>query len=230
MLQLQRQNKIMEHLKQHKEMTVKELCAVLYCSCATVRRDLCELEQQGLLKRSFGGAVINESFFDQQPLLVRSEKNISEKQRICAKAQHLLHPGDTVFVDASSTTYFLYSHMQNIPDLTVITNNPHLNIALSQLRVRNFCTGGEMLNSAIALVGSEAERFVRGMHADAFFFSARGVFDGHIYDSAKEDRDIKIAMLEHSDRHYFLCDSSKFGYKYPFSVTDLSRTDEVISE
>ena len=86
MLQLQRRNDIIRLLKSNKEMTVKELCAELFCSPATVRRDLCELEAQGLIKRSFGGAVFNDSFFDQQPLAIRGVKNISEKQRICAKA------------------------------------------------------------------------------------------------------------------------------------------------
>ena len=230
MLQLQRQNDILRYLKKEKELTVKELCAMLYCSQATVRRDLAELEKQGLVKRSFGGAVLNESFFDQQPLAVRGVKNVTEKQRICAKAAQFLCPGETIFIDASSTTCFLASHLKNIPDLIVITNNPHLNILLSQMKVRNYCTGGEMLNSSIALVGSEAERFVRGIRADAFFFSARGVFEGGIYDSSKEERDIKIAMLEHSRKHYFLCDSAKFDNAYPYLITRQELLEETITE
>ena len=230
MLQLQRQNDILQCLKKEKEMTVKELCAALYCSPATVRRDLAELEKQGLIKRSFGGAVWNDSFFDQQPLSVRGVQNVAEKQRICAKAAQFLHPGETIFIDASSTTCFLASHLKNVPDLTVITNNPHLNVLLSQMKVRNYCTGGEMLNSSIALVGSEAERFVRGIRADACFFSARGVFRGGIYDSSKEERDIKIAMLEHSRKHYFLCDSAKFDNAYPYLITHQELLEETITE
>lgn len=230
MLQLQRQNDIMRLLKKEKELTVKELCAVLYCSPATVRRDLCELEKQGLVKRSFGGAVLNESFFDQQPLSIRGVKNIAEKQRICAKAAQFLNKGETVFIDASSTTYFLAPYLKDIPELTVITNNPHLNIVLSQMNVRNYCTGGEMLNSSIALVGSEAERFVRGIHADLFFFSARGICKGQIFDSSKNERDIKIAMLSHSTRHYFLCDSTKLEKTYPYVITDEDSVDSIITD
>ena len=230
MLRLQRQNDILQLLKKEKELTVKELCAALYCSPATVRRDLCELEQKGLLKRSFGGAVLNESFFDQQPLYVRGVDRISEKQRICAKAAQLLHGGETVFIDASTTTYFLAPYLKEVPELTVITNNPHLNIVLSEMHVRNFCTGGEMLTSSIALVGSKTERFVRGIRADAFFFSARGVCDGQIFDSSKGERDIKIAMLAHSARHYFLCDSKKLGKAYPYVITDEKNIDLTVTE
>ncbi len=135
------------------------------------------------------GAVTHESFFDRQPLSIRGVKNIAEKQRISAKAAGLIVPGETIFIDASSTTYFLAPFLKDIPDITVITNNPHLNIVLSEMRVTNYCTGGKMLNSSIALVGSEAERFVRGIHADAFFFSACGYRDGNILDSSKDERD-----------------------------------------
>ena len=229
MLQLNRREQITVLLRERKNMTVKELCASLFCSPATVRRDLRELEKQGVIKRSFGGAVINESFFDQQPLSVRGIKNVAEKQRLCAKAAGLLCEGATVFVDASSTTYFLARYARDIPNLTVITNTPHLNILLSQMNVRNYCTGGEMLNSSIALVGSEAERFVRGIRADAFFFSARGFFEGRIYDSSKAERDIKTAMLENSERSYFLCDSSKLGKPFPYAITEESRITKIIT-
>lgn len=230
MLQLQRHNDIMRLLKQKKNMTVKELCAILYCSPATIRRDLNELEQKGLIKRSFGGAVLNESFFDQQPLSLRGEKQVAEKQRICARCAQLIHPGETIFIDASSTTWFLAPYLKDIPELTVITNNPHLNIVLSQQGVNNYCTGGKMLLHSVALAGSEAERFVRGVYANAFFFSARGFCDGRIFDSSKEERDIKIAMLEHSERHYFLCDSTKQGKTYPFLIADRNSVDAVIAE
>lgn len=230
MLQLKRQADILELLKKEKNLTVKELCARLFCSPATVRRDLAELESQGLVKRSFGGAVLNESFFDQQPLSVRGIRNVDAKQRIAASAATLLRGGETIFIDASSTTYFLAPYLKDIPDLTVITNNPHLNIVLSNMRIKNYCTGGKMLDSSIALVGSEAERFVSGICADVFFFSARGYANGTVTDSSKEERDIKIAMLAHSAKHYFLCDASKLGHTYPYVVTHENGIDQLLSE
>ena len=93
------------------------------------------------------------------------------------------------------------------------------------MNVNNYCTGGKMLNSSVALVGSEAERFVRGIHADSFFFSARGFCDGRISDSSKDERDIKIAMLKNSEKHYFLCDASKQWRAYPYIVADKEQTD-----
>ncbi|MBE6702303.1 MAG: DeoR/GlpR transcriptional regulator [Ruminococcaceae bacterium] len=230
MLQLERQKDILRLLQAKKSMTVKELCAALYASPATVRRDLCALEQSGLLTRSFGGAVLNEVFPDQQPFAVRSGEHIVEKKRVAAKAAAFLHAGETIFLDASSTTYYLAPHLRDLPDLTVVTNSPRTCLALAENGVRCFCTGGELLEGSLALVGSDAERFVRGIRAHVAFFSARGVADGQITDSSKGERDLKIAMLEHAGRSVFLFDRSKEGKVYPHIVTDLSHVDEIVGE
>ena len=230
MLPLQRQNDILRLLGEKKEMTVKELCAALYYSPATVRRDLTELEQRGLLKRSFGGAVLTESYPEQLPLAIRAAKQIAAKKHICAKAAQMIRDGETIFLDASSTTYFLAPHLKGFSDLTVITNNPHLSVVLSEMKIHNFCTGGEMLNDSIALVGSDAERFVYGIHAHKCFFSARGVMGNEISDSSKPERDVKLAMLSRSDQHIFLCDSSKHGQHFPYRIADLSDMTCVVDE
>ena len=230
MLQLQRHNRILALLREHKELSVKELCALLYQSPATIRRDLNALEQQGLLKRSYGGAVLTEVFSDQLPLAIRSAERIPLKKRICAKAARLIEDGDTLFLDASSTTYFLAPHLKSFSDLTVVTNNPHLSIMLSELKIRNHCTGGEMLNDSIALVGRDAERMVSGIFAHKCFFSARGWTDRAVSDSSKAERDIKMAMLCQSDKHYLLCDTSKKGKKFPYIITEPEKLDGIIDE
>lgn len=230
MLQLERQKDLMRLLQEKKSMTVKELCAALFASPATVRRDLAALEQSGLLTRSFGGAVLNEVFPDQQPLAVRSAEHVGEKKRVAARAAMLIRPGQTVFLDASSTTYYLVPHLREIPDLTVITNSPRTCLALAEQGVRSLCTGGEMLEGSLVLAGSDAERFVRGVRAHLFLFSARGVARGEISDSSKAERDLKIAMLEQSERGIFLYDASKEGRSYPYIITTRDRVTAVSEE
>ena len=180
MLQLERRQDILRLLQQRKSMTVKELCDALYASAATIRRDLAALEQAGLLNRSFGGAVLCEVFPDQRPFSVRAGEQTVQKKRIAAKAAPLIRAGETVFLDASTTTHFLVPHLRDIPDLTVITNSPHTCVALAEQGVRSLCTGGELLAGSLALVGSDAERFVREIRAHVCVFSARGLCDGEI--------------------------------------------------
>lgn len=230
MLQLQRHNEILRLLEERKELTVKELCAELFYSPATIRRDLAELEEKGLLKRSFGGAVISETFTDQFPLEIRAAQYLSQKKRICAKAAQFVESGDTIFIAGSTTTFFLASYLSQIPDITVITNSPHMNIRLSEAHVKNLCVGGEMLPNSTVFIGSEAERFIRGIRAAKMFFSARGYSDGIITDSSKTERDIKIAMLEQSKQRYFLFDHSKVGQEYPFCIAKDSDITEFIDE
>lgn len=227
MLQLERQNDILRLLNANREMTVKELCAALFCSPATVRRDLCEMEKQGLLKRSFGGAVRIDSYVDQRPLFLRSAEHIDEKKKIAASAARLIEAGQTVFIDASTTTYFLVDHLKSIPDLTVITNNPYLCIALSELKVRSFCTGGEMLLSSVALVGNDAIRYIEGLRADVAFISCLGYDGEYVYDSSKGERDIKIAMLQNAAKTYLLADASKVGKYFPYKICRLNEIELV---
>jgi len=223
-----RQNDILRLLEERGEVSVKEICGTLFYSPATVRRDLIELEQRGLLKRTFGGAVVSETYAEQLPLVLRAASHIPEKKRICAKAARLIRDGETVFLDASSTTYFMAPYLKG-KDITVITNNPMLCVVLSEMKVKNFCTGGEMLTESVALVGVDAERFVRGIRAHKCFFSARGTRDGEASDSSKAERDIKIAMIQQSRQSFFLCDSSKDGFSYPYTVPLTPRT-EIINE
>lgn len=232
MAQNPRHEHILSILRKDKEVSVKELCSLLYLSPATVRRDLSALERQGLLKRSFGGAVLVETYSDQLPLSIRSAKNISQKKRICERAAAYVSDGDTVFVDASSTTYFLPLYLKGKQDITVITNSPSLCLLLSELRMRSICTGGEMLTGSVALAGGDALRFTEGIRADKFFFSARGYQPegGIISDSSKGERDVKIAMLKNSREAYFLCDESKKGIVFPYKVCSREDVARIISE
>lgn len=230
MLTLERHKKILRLLEVNKSLTVMELCSELFVSPATVRRDLVVLEKEGLLKRSYGGAVINESYTDQIPLSLRSTKNLKAKKKICSKAAEFIKAGQTIFIDNSSTTYFLVPFLNGIPDLTVVTNNPVICTALAEHKIRCFCTGGEMLSGSIALVGSEAERFVSGINADACFISSCGYDDKFCYDISKRERDLKIAMLEHSKKRFYLCDTSKKGKEFPFTITSVLNIDKIIDE
>ena len=229
MLQLKRKNDILQLLREHKELTVKELCAMLYSSPATIRRDLCELESEGLLKRSFGGAVLVEDYSNQLPRNLRYRTNIQAKKALCAKAAQLIHDGDTIFIDASSTTYFLAPYLKKYQELTVVTNNPGLSLLLSDMKIHNLCTGGEMLNDSCALVGKEAEHFVSRIHAHKCFFSARGYTD-IASDSSRFERDIKEEMLAHANQSCFIADPSKRGSSFPYPIVNLADVDCVVVE
>jgi len=230
MLQNDRRRDIVRLLREKGSVTVKELSALLYASPATIRRDLSVLEESGELTRSFGGASLREEFPDETPAMLRMSERIQQKKRAAAYAATLVHAGQTVFIDASTTTYLMIPHLRRIPELTVITNSPRVCVALAESPVHCLCTGGEMLSLAQALIGTDAVRYVSGIRAHAFFFSARGVDSTLISDSSRGERDIKQAMLENSAKAYFLYDCAKFGQSFPYVVCPLSRADALITE
>jgi len=229
MLQLDRQRDIIRMLREHGSVTVKELSASLYASPATIRRDLAALEEAGELSRSFGGASLPD-FPAEIPLSLRMSERIRQKKRAAARAAALLSPGQTVFIDASTTTCLMAPHLHRIPDLTVITNSPRLCVALAESHVHTLCTGGEMLTLAQALTGTDAVRFISGIRAHAVFFSARGICAGEITDSSRSERDVKLAMLENAAHAYFVCDTGKVGQSFPYLVCPKTRLDAVITE
>ena len=230
MLTILRQEEIMSILRERKSATVQQLSELLFASGSTIRRDLSALEEAGELTRSFGGASVREVFPDQTPAVLRLGERLRQKKRAAAIAASLIQPGQTIFIDASTTTYLMYPHLRNIPDLTVITNSPRLCVALAESHVHNLCTGGEMLSLAQALTGSDAQRFVAGIRAHAVFFSSRGIDAENITDSSRAERDIKQAMVENAVKSYFIFDTAKEGQMFPYVVCPRSRVTAVIDE
>jgi DeoR/GlpR family transcriptional regulator of sugar metabolism len=156
--------------------------------------------------------------------------SVDRNEGMLEVAKSYLESGDTIFIAGSTTTFFLAEYLRQIPNITVITNSPHMNIRLSEAHVKNLCAGGEMLPNSTVLVGSETERFIRGIRAAKFFFSARGYANGVISDSSKSERDIKITMLEQSQKSYFLYDRSKLDQVYPFCIAKDTDVTELIDE
>ncbi|EGD49836.1 transcriptional regulator, DeoR family [Thermoanaerobacter ethanolicus JW 200] len=105
----------------------------------TIRRDLEELERQGLVERNYGGAVLKESIII-PPLVKRFKEHIEEKQKIAARAVSEIQEGHVIFLDAGSTTYHIARAIRNFKGITVVTNalniatelanNPDINLLL----------------------------------------------------------------------------------------------------
>ena len=231
MFNIERQEEIMRLLLQRKSMTVHTLAQLLYTSESTVRRDLCELERSGRVRRTFGGVVLEETLNKEVPLLLRQAQNHGAKQRIAQKARPLLENGRVVFLDASSTVAHLVPILGEFADLTVITNSPNTALELGHLGIRTYCTGGLLLEASQAFVGAQAEDFVAGFNADLMFFSSRGIDrEGNITDSSMEESRLRQIMLRHTERAYYLYDNSKLGKRYLCNVCTVGDIDGVITE
>lgn len=227
----ERREQILAILETEHRASVKVLAERLYASPSTIRRDLASLETEGRLRRTHGGALRCGDYQRQVPLAVREADHIAGKRKIAEKAAALIRDGDTIFLDASTTTGFLVPMLTRFRDLTVLTNSPKTSMALTSIDCRSYCTGGELLSGSVAYVGLMAASAFRGMRADICFFSARGCADtGEICDSSPEECFIKRVMLEQTARRVFLCGSEKRGRSYAYVICRTDEVDDIICD
>ena len=174
MIQVGRQQQIMELLHAKHFMTVSEIAESIYVSEATVRRDISKLAEQGLVKQVYGGVVLSEYRNEVVPISLRDKENSAKKEQIAMKAAELIHDNDTVIFDASSTVRRICRHITERKNLTIITNNLRVCQELKDSDVTVYCTGGALMTRRECFLGHYAEEFIRGIKADAVFFSSQG--------------------------------------------------------
>lgn len=231
MFEMERLQKIQKILAENGALSVQKLAKLLFVSETTVRRDLNELQRQGLVKRIHGGAVLITGTNRELPLYMREREHPDAKEKIALQAVSYIQNGQVLFLDASSTVQQIVRHLAAFRDLTIITNGLKTSQELSGLPHNIYCTGGLLLHNSYAYVGHCAERTVREYNADLFFFSSRGVStDGKITDASSEETQLRRAMFEQSRCRIFLCDSSKFDTLYCYNLCSVHQVDAMISD
>jgi len=232
MLKPEREQELMQLLRATGYLSVQELSQRLYTSQSTVRRILAALEAKGQIRRTYGGAEPQEHYSQADPFRTRTKSHTAAKREIAEKAAALVPDGSVVFLDQSSTAYYLAEALQEKKGLTVVTNNLEIAGRLSQTDFEVFVSGGHLSRQMrMCLVGEDAHRIFRDIHADFAFFSAFALSeDGIISDCNREEVCIRSTMLENAKCRVFLCDSSKFGCRSGYRQCTLSDVDVLISD
>ena len=227
-----REKQILEILLKQKNVTVKELSELLFISEPSVRRDLASLEKQNLIKRVHGGAVIEETMLSKNkiPFLIREYEESSAKMLIAQKAIDLICDNDVVFLDASTSCYYLIPFLASKRNITVVTNGVKALTKLAEYDINTISTGGALVNSCLALVGEEAYKTIETFNADVALFSCRGLSDdGYLTDIAPEENNIRKRMIKNSEKSYLLCTQEKIGKKYFHNLCHRDELDGVIT-
>ena len=229
MLQYERRQSILQYLKQHHSAKIAQLAAGIYTSEASVRRDLAALEAEGLVQRVYGGVVLAQFKNDVIPPELRDGANSAAKEAIAERAAELIHDGDTVIFDSSSTVRRICPHIKKRRNLKIITNNIRICKELQDTDISVYVTGGEYFKKRHCFLGPYAERFLENINADAVFFSCKGLSEnGFITDVSEEEISLRSVMLRRARNSYFLCDDSKLGVGCIFSLCHISDVTDVI--
>lgn len=233
MLKNEREREILQLLKrQDGFITVKELCTKLYASESSIRRDLTSLENRGFIKRVYGGAELITNFLNVIAFNKRAHHNVEAKKAIARKAAKLVKDGCILFLDQSSTSFYLANELIHKNSLTVITNNIEILTLLSNSNHKVVSSGGLLSSdNRSCLIGSDAQYIFENTYADIAFFSTKAISDdGIISDCIREEITVRNSMLKNATKKIFLCDSEKFGAKAVYKQCSLSDVDYMISE
>lgn len=213
MLALERQKRILELLSIEGAVMVSKLSQELGVTEETVRRDLEKLEAKEMLRRTHGGALPMDEGNYEFSLEKRKTLNVESKQALARKAIQYIATGDTIFLDASTTTFYMAKELKTMKNITIITNSIRVINELSGVDgIKVIAVGGIVSNNQ-SLVGAMAENYITDNYfADKMFFSSRGIGENSIIlEGNEQECFIKQSMLKNSHTHYYLCDKSKIG-------------------
>ena len=232
MLAIERRNAILSKLYLDGKVIVSALSQEFDVTEETIRRDLDKLDKEGLVKKSYGGAVLVQNFSTDLPHSVRKKANVEAKQKIAEKISALFQDGDCIMIDASSTALLLLNYIRNLKNITLITNSVEALIELSDKDDWNvFSTGGKLKKGSLSLVGPSAEKTIRAFHVDYAVCSSKGVdITRGITDSNEKDSEIKQAIFAAADRKILAVDSSKFDKISFVKVCETRDVDTIVTD
>lgn len=208
----QRRQRIRSVVEARRAVRLDELSLALGVSQATVRRDLDELEAEGLVRRVHGGVVAVDGRPAEPHFEVKAAEAAEEKERIAARAVAMLAPDDTIYLDSGSTVLAVARLLHGWDRLTVVTNSLPAVIELAGRGPRLIVIGGEFRATSQALVGPLSQYLLENIHVDRALIGSYAVSleDGLTTTDPAEAFTKKLA-LERATQVVLLADSRKLG-------------------
>ena len=230
-MKLERRSQIVDMINRQRTVTNAELMSRFGISIETVRRDLDYLEQQGFLRKVYGGAVVNLSLSTEPEYASRSEMNAQQKNAIAQKAAGLIQPGDTVFLGVGTTVQAMVQYMKKIGPLTVFTNALRTAVALSEIPE---CTvilpGGQLRSKELTLSGFPANENLTQFNVDKAFIGVGGVTECGITDFHIGEAQLHKQLVLNAKQSVALVDSSKLGIRAMNNVCSLEQISLIITD
>jgi DeoR family transcriptional regulator of aga operon len=228
---------ILEELLRHGEVSVENLAERLSVSAMTIRRDLGDLERQGLLRRNHGGAVpiapmLYEPFRHVSSFQEQEEKCQAEKRQIGLKAAGLINDGDIVAICAGTTTTQVARSIRHRKGITVLTNAVNVAMELSHLPEINVSmTGGSLSGDWFALVGDVAQRTAKETFVHKAFVGVDGIDAEHgLTTNYPDQAAIHRVMLKQARQKIVVADHRKVGVVATALISEASEIDYLITD
>jgi len=227
-----RRAKIIEELQLNGKVDVSVLSRMSDVSEVTIRNDLIQLEQKGLLIRTRGGALRQESVSTDFALSEKRRRHFREKQLIGKKAAELIKDGETIIFDSGTTTMEVARNLTGYSDLTILTNA--LNIAASlasNQSCRVIMLGGMLRVKSLSLVGTQAEENLRNYSCDKLYLGVDGIESGYGLTTPNiEEAHLNRIMFDVVKEVILVTDSSKFQRRSFAFIAPIERVQTIVTD
>jgi DeoR/GlpR family transcriptional regulator of sugar metabolism len=231
MLTKRRQQLLLDYITAHESAQVSKLCEEFDISISTVRRDLIELEGQGLISRVHGGAVLVDKNIE-PPIIQRSVYQAEEKQRIGEAAARLVNDNDTIMITSGTTTEAMIPFLANKKNLTVITNAINNAYHLTQYpHIAVVMLGGWLRHAEYSVHGHLTESGLSDLHPQKLFHGIFGVcattgLTGSDLQEVQTDRSLISAIPE----LIILADHTKFCRAGPVRLAPIEAASIIVTD
>ena len=227
----ERRRAILDELRKNGRVSVKTLSDAMHVSTVTIRQDLRSLEENGLLERTYGGAVTrsDDSVLPELSFHTRHGRHRQAKQAIARRAASLVRSGDTIALDCSTTAFAVAPFLKPLAKLTVLTNSlvtaqsfldsPHIEVIVPPGRLRR---------DSISLVGYPSN--LLNINLNIAFLGTRGVTLAEGFSDVDRDEvAVKRAMVERAVQSVILADVTKWGQVAAYTFARPDEIDRIIT-
>lgn len=231
-MKVQRKDEIIRLVSENKIVKANELASIFKVSMETIRRDLADLEKDGIIKRVHGGAMLNLNYSAEPDFSYREVKNFEEKLLIGKKAASLVEDGDAIIIDIGTTTLEFAKFLKGKKNLTVFTNSIKIALELmDESEITVIMLGGVVRKGEGTTSGYWSEDMIDQFYVEKFFLGVgcltleNGVMDYHI-----EETNLRRHCIKHARQVIALADYTKFGSKALNQVCPLAQIDTLVTD
>lgn len=222
---------ILDILNEQEIITISDIVKRCNVSEITIRRDLINIEQEGLLVRTHGGAIKPKNSNQLFTYNIKVNQNSLEKEAICKTAAKFINENDIIFIDCGTTLFHLAKYIKKIKSLIVITTSlPMISELLDFPNIKLIVIGGEVDLPRKAIYGPVAADTINLYHADKAFVGADGIsLKNGLTSYDEKEANITLRMIENSSEVFLLCDSSKIEKNSFFKFAPFSKVNHLIT-
>ena len=233
MLAVERRHKIVIQIQEEKKVLVQELAIKFSVTEETIRRDLEKLEDQGILKRTYGGAIVNEGTNVDIPLDMREVINKEGKVNIAERVEEEIKDGDTIMLDSSSTAYYVAKCLRKSNKrVTLITNSLKVITDLQDYKNINLIlAGGVFRESSKSFTGKWAQSIIKNYYVNKAIICCKGIdIERGVMDSNEEEAEVKKVMVNSASKVILVVDSIKFDKSSFVNIVQFKDIDYIYTD